>query len=195
MRWRPLTHLTEKLFSFSLGFFCDYVPCQAFSFCLLTRSNADQSESLSGLTTLWLLAFPCSFLWGEMERWKCPQDHPEEMGTALSHSHFHWQGRTCRLLEQMPFMHDAKFKEKRIYLFNIWRYKVKKPKNQNSFSWWAQMHPRSSNTCISTTLLPVLIWLPHFWKKSWGIDLLKGLLIFDLCFESPSGPVLTQGML
>lgn len=56
-------------------------------------------QSLPEPTMLGPLAFTCSFLWRERERWKSPQDHHEEMSIALSHFHFHWQGRTCRFLE------------------------------------------------------------------------------------------------
>lgn len=87
-------------------------------------------QSLSGLEPL---TFPCAFPWKEMERWKPPQDHHKKMGTALSHSHFHWQGRTFRLLEQRSFIHGQRFKGKIDLFFLILRYKVEKPKTLNSF--------------------------------------------------------------
>lgn len=149
-----ITHTSHRraVFLQSWIFLWLHVSCQAFSFCFLTSPNAGQCESLPGLTMLHLSPF---HVLSHEDRWRSPQDHHEEMGIALSHSHFHWQGRICRLPEQSGLSCMVRStREKWIYLFNIFRYKVKKHEIRTHFAWWAQMYPRSSNTCISTMLLP-----------------------------------------
>lgn len=56
--------------------------------------------------------------------------------------------------------------------------KLKNLKIRTHFTWWAWMYPRSSNTCISPMLWPMLVWLPPSLKtltRTQAIDLPKSL--------------------
>lgn len=134
MRWTPLTHLTEELFSFSLVFFCDYVclgkhfliasspDLMHASLTVITRANNAGTSHLS-------MFFPRK------------GDGKVEVSTRPSRGNGHcptpiytdreWHSGCWAEVFHASWKMDPG--EKWIYLFNILRYKVEKPKNQNSF--------------------------------------------------------------
>lgn len=197
MRRTPLTHLTEMLLSFSLRFFCDYV-CLAKHFHF--ASSPDQMQaSLTVIarannagTSRLSMFFPMK---GE-GKVEVSTRSPWGNEHSIVPLPFPLTGKNMQVSWVEVFHAWWEVQGKNRFICSTRRgIKSKSLKIRTHFAWWEWMHPRNSNTCISTMLLLMLVWLPPFWKKRWGIDLLKGLLISDLHFEWPSGLVWTQGML